>query len=360
MENGQTTRFFLGANSGAGFYSLYDDFAAGENDFLHVLKGGPGTGKSAFMRRIGAAAESAGLAVEYILCSGDPDSLDGVYLPSRHCGWVDGTAPHAADPRCFGVTGGYIDLGAYCDTSALGKKRREIEAISREYKQLYARAYSYLSAARAAAPACRTGLITEAEQATAIRRALASAARELPKARKGAAPGAVSRRFASALTCQGRVFEADSISTLCKRVYVLDNRLGLAGVFLNTLLFEAVERGVDAILCPDPLSPATPEALLLPSLSLGFLALGRDSALAFDPVRHVRLDALVPSPRLRELRPLLRGDERMQAELLASAYESLAAAKALHDGLELLYNPHVDFPAVRARADEEIRRVTDF
>ena len=38
-------RFFLGANSKSGFYSLYDNFtdpAAG--DFLWVLKGGPGCG----------------------------------------------------------------------------------------------------------------------------------------------------------------------------------------------------------------------------------------------------------------------------------------------------------------------------
>lgn len=87
------TEFFLGANSGAGFYSLYDGFCAGNGDFLHVIKGGPGTGKSGFMRRMGAAAEKAGLNVEYIVCSGDPGSLDGVYFPALHTGWVDGTAP---------------------------------------------------------------------------------------------------------------------------------------------------------------------------------------------------------------------------------------------------------------------------
>ena len=45
--------YFLGANSKNGFYSLYDELFAGEYR-LHIIKGGPGTGKSSFMRKIGA------------------------------------------------------------------------------------------------------------------------------------------------------------------------------------------------------------------------------------------------------------------------------------------------------------------
>ena len=47
------------------------------------------------------AAQKQGLDVHYVLCSGDPASLDGVYLPQRHLAWMDGTAPHAAEPRFF-------------------------------------------------------------------------------------------------------------------------------------------------------------------------------------------------------------------------------------------------------------------
>ena len=79
--------YFLGANSRDGFASLYSGFAAGEGDRLHIIKGGPGTGKSGFMKKLGAAAERRGLDVEYVLCSGDPDSLDGVYIPALKQGW---------------------------------------------------------------------------------------------------------------------------------------------------------------------------------------------------------------------------------------------------------------------------------
>ena len=99
MMTGKTASFFLGANTPEGFHSLYDNFIdAKKGDFLWVIKGGPGCGKSSFMRKVGTAAQQAGLDVEYIYCSGDPDSLDGVRIPQRHVAYVDGTSPHDTAP----------------------------------------------------------------------------------------------------------------------------------------------------------------------------------------------------------------------------------------------------------------------
>ena len=93
-------QYFLGANSPAGFYSLYDQMLPPEQArAIYILKGGPGCGKSTLMRKIGAWAEEAGLRPEYILCSGDPDSLDAVILPDRRVAVVDGTAPQGVVPE---------------------------------------------------------------------------------------------------------------------------------------------------------------------------------------------------------------------------------------------------------------------
>ena len=43
---------------------------------------------------VAARAEEQGLRVEYIRCSGDPDSLDAVVFPALNTAIVDGTAPH--------------------------------------------------------------------------------------------------------------------------------------------------------------------------------------------------------------------------------------------------------------------------
>ena len=40
------TRYFLGGNTASGFVSFYGQFCRGPEDFLWVIKGGPGCGKS--------------------------------------------------------------------------------------------------------------------------------------------------------------------------------------------------------------------------------------------------------------------------------------------------------------------------
>ena len=94
MQTEPQVRYFLGANSPDGFYSLYDQLIdPAQAEEILILKGGPGCGKSSLMRRVGQAAQEHGLAVEYIVCSGDPDSLDAVILPQQGTAIVDGTAP---------------------------------------------------------------------------------------------------------------------------------------------------------------------------------------------------------------------------------------------------------------------------
>jgi hypothetical protein len=91
------THFFLGANSAEGFYGLYEQLLDAKLYDLITLKGGPACGKSTFMRRAAAAMEERGLESVYIHCSGDPDSLDGVFFPAIGTAIVDGTAPHGMD-----------------------------------------------------------------------------------------------------------------------------------------------------------------------------------------------------------------------------------------------------------------------
>ena len=94
-----TYHYFLGANGGAGFQSVYEPFLAPDRNYdILILKGGPGAGKSSFMKYIGKKAEEAGEEVEYIWCSGDPDSLDAVRLPRVGVIAVDGTNPHGTAP----------------------------------------------------------------------------------------------------------------------------------------------------------------------------------------------------------------------------------------------------------------------
>lgn len=138
--------YFLGANSSRGFYSCYDSFCRPDDgDFLYIIKSGPGSGKSTLMRRVASAAQHRDMDVEIVLCSGDPDSLDGVYLPQLHVGVVDGTSPHVIEPRIPAASDLYLDLSGCYDVRAAGVRKESLGRLFHAYREQYRRAYSLLS-----------------------------------------------------------------------------------------------------------------------------------------------------------------------------------------------------------------------
>ena len=345
-----TNTYFLGANSAKGFFSLYDQFATAPGDRLHVIKGGPGTGKSGFMRRIGEEAETRGYDVEYVLCSGDPDSLDGVYIPALRQAWADGTAPHILDPRVFGVNGDYVNLGGFCRQPLLPSDSQEILRLNRAYKALYTHAYGYLAAAarlrRVSVPQ-----FSDAAPAERAAKRVSGILRRHSSVRPGR--GRLQKRFLSAVSCRGKLRLSEEVSKLCKLIYCLDDGLLLAGGALEAAAEEALERGLDVILCPSPLEPSVPEALLLPQDSLALLSGSWD----VPDARHIRLDALVPAQLQKAYRAEIRSGRQLADAALEAGLTKLREAKALHDELELIYRPYMDFAALTAFTNAQLDHI---
>lgn len=332
--------YFLGSNSGRGFYSLYGAFPGDGSGVMHIIKGGPGSGKSGFMRKIAAAASERGIDTECILCSGDPESLDSIYLPSLHIGWVDGTAPHAAEPAAFGVDSDYVNLGQFCSLPLRETDSAKILALSMEYKALYRRAYGYLSAAESLRSNCLPPVFSADQLERVSKRVCGILDRELGRA-KGRC-GTERKRFISALTCKGKVALSDSMSKLCKLIYQFDNSYHGAGALLETVRREALRRGEEIIYCPDPLCPGEAEAVLIPGRSLAFTT----DAWEFENARHIRLNSVLSADIQRRCRRELRSSLQLEQGAVALALEKLSQAKALHDELELIYRPYMDFAAL--------------
>lgn len=343
--------YFLGANSAQGFYSLYDEFCSAEGDFLHLIKAGPGGGKSGFMRKIASAAEARGMEVEYLVCSGDPDSLDGVYIPELHVGYLDATAPHVTEPRYFGFDSCYVDLGSFFKPSS----DENIREYTDKYRSMYKVAYSYLSAAGSVKRAEIPGLIDGKTLDKIRNKARSALTRELGSLKSLSAGGRVRRRFIRCISCKGEVCLTESVQELCKRIYLLDDRCALADIYLKEIADMACSRCAEVVLCPAPLCPERLDAVLLPEYGLGFV-----SASAMEikkPWRHIRLDALIPADTLREHRTELKNAEKLYSALIAEGIGWLKRAKEYHDLLEKTYNPNVDFDALNAFCASEIERI---
>ena len=350
-----SVKYFLGANSPTGFYSLYDDFVnLKDGDFLWIIKGGPGCGKSSFMRKIGRAAEDAGMDVEYIYCSGDPSSIDGIYIPEAKIAYADGTPPHVMELTNAGVSSLYVDMGGFYNRVALKGWLQELMDATKRYKEHYVRAYAILGAAGGIAPSRLPELFGDEEAAVVFKRAKGVIAREL--ARNDSETLRTKQRFISAVTCEGEIFCGDTVEKLCDRVYTLDNDFGMAPMYLNLIHRAAQERGIAAVLCPDPMFPENLEAVLLPELSLGFLAI--DSRRGYDGsvYRHVRLDAITEN-KAKIARQRYRTALKQYNELLRSATGELAEAKRLYARIEGIYNPHVDFDGIYELAEQHIKNL---
>ena len=83
--------------------------------------------------------------------------------------------------------------------------------------------------------------------------------------------------------------------------------------------------------------------LLFPQEGLAFVSSTPDLPYPEKPFRHLRLESGADQDVLRKNRSRLRFARRVSSALEEEAVSSLAQAKAMHDQLEALYNPHVDF-----------------
>ena len=116
----QFKKYFLGANSCEGFVAHFADCYSPESGWhAYIIKGGPGTGKSSFMKYMVSRAEECGFSPELCICSSDPQSLDGIIIGELKVVFLDGTAPHIVEPRLPGVCESIINLGAFWDEKKL-------------------------------------------------------------------------------------------------------------------------------------------------------------------------------------------------------------------------------------------------
>ena len=364
MHTHKDIHFFLGANAPAGFYSLYDQLVDPYTDeTLHIIKGGPGCGKSSFLKTIAKGLTEAGLTVEQIHCSLDPDSLDGIYIPALGIGYADGTAPHILEPRYAGVMEQYLNLGEFYDCDALRPFKSQVIKLTHKYKNLYTRAYDCIMAASGVTREMSSHVADETVIAAVKKRTKGIIAREIGKKRTHPAergglgtPGPkITRRFLTALTHKGCVGRFDTVDALAGRVYHLDNHLGLAHYMLTDLLSAATKAGLDCVVCPSPMDPERLEHLFILPLDLAFVSSNYQIQYEGPAYRHIRLDAMADNERLKANKARIRFSKKVFTLLMDEAIRTLGEAKTLHDELEQIINPHVDFGGVYDLAEYHLQ-----
>ena len=139
--------YFASANSYNGFTSLFDEvFNSCKFEKVFILKGGPGTGKSTFMKKMREEMIKINANINRFFCSSDTNSLDGIIieLNKKKIAFIDGTSPHERDATFVGVTDELVNLGESIDSNLLSSNREKIINISKEKSRYYKIAYKHL------------------------------------------------------------------------------------------------------------------------------------------------------------------------------------------------------------------------
>lgn len=344
MERMREQAYFAASNSGRGFVSFFDEiFYDRQIVRRYVIKGGPGTGKSSFLRRVAKRAEMKGRDVRYYYCSSDTDSLDGVIIDSR-VALLDGTAPHSCDTALVGACDEIINLGEFWDSSILVSNKDDIGEYTFCKKREYADAYSYLSAAEKTAEACRSLTLRFTDKAKLIRAA------EKLCGDGGSGQGRLIRAQISAFGVKGDA-RLPTLRRTANQTRAIEDYYGAGALFMTELLRAAARRGCRAAVSYDAVLQTVPdEILFIDSGELFYLCKSAE-----DGERTIKCTRFVDKNALAEIRSAFRVSAQTYHTLLSLASERLAAAGRYHARLERIYGSAMNFDAVQKKCNDVIQ-----
>ena len=348
----KTRSLFPGAMGPEGFISCFDHLMPeAQLRRMLILKGGPGVGKSTFMRRIHAALSGGDSPATLYFCSGDPDSLDAVALPERGLLVLDGTAPHVVDPKIPGARDSLINLGACLHEEAMRPRLPHIRDCMADHAACSSRARACMRAACALSrdsAAVRAAAADEGRLARMTRALIRAVIPRDSAEEDAAAVPSVRPVLTDAVTHKGELclIAENALPRVIRlvRPWAMD-----LTPTLRELSFAARAAGyaVEEHLCPT--MPGSLLHLSIPALRT--LITTSDllpSELTFD------LGACLPRDSLLRHECALEQAHAGFKLHLHRAVSALAQAKQLHDELETFYVPNMDFAAWQRILDETL------
>ncbi|MBY0123378.1 PRK06851 family protein [Bacillus sp. S/N-304-OC-R1] len=345
---GKILNYFGGGNTARGFYSLFESNLQGL-ERIFILKGGPGTGKSSLMKAIGSEWAGKGYDLEYIHCSSDNNSIDGVIIPALKVGIVDGTAPHIIEPQTPGAIEEYVNLGEAWDSKALAEQKQEIIQINEQVSRSFQTAYSKLAEALKIHDSWENIYIENMDFAKADR--LTTKLLEefygnmyLNKSSN------VKHRFLGAATPIGAVDFVQNLTEGLSKRYFIKGRAGTGkSTMLKKLAAEAEKRGFDIEIYHCGFDPHSLDMLILRELGLAIFDSTSPHEYFPDRAGDEIIDTydIIVSPGTDEIfaQQIKEVSQQYKAKM-KEAISYLAQAKAQREELEKIYINAMDFTIV--------------
>ena len=348
-------KYFLAANSADGFVNSFSTaFSVTDGWKAYLIKGGPGTGKSSFMKKIAAFAQFKGLSVELIPCSSDPDSLDGVVLRDRKTILLDATSPHTLDPVYPAVCEEIINFGAFWDTEKIKKYSENIIRLTDKNKELHSRASRILSAiGQLMRNDMKISLIaTDIDKVFNFGERLAK--RYLKNKNRS---GKEWIRYLGGVTPKGYVFYNRTIDAFCEnKVIVSDELSTVSNILLSVVRDIALGYGYEIITVKNSFIPSEKlEHILIPEISLAFCTKNCYNNINAEGIRLIHAERFMDRNVVKENRGKILLSKKLINGLISSTAETLYEAKTIHDKLEGYYIKAMDFEGLDRFYEEFVK-----
>ena len=332
--------YFAASNSVHGFQSYYSAcFDSARIGRLYAVKGGPGTGKSRFLRAVAEQGAKCGWHPELIYCSSDPDSLDGVILtkPEKEgIALLDATAPHVYEPNRPGYREELINLGSFWNGELLRAKANEIAERNRQKQEAYRMAYRYLSA-YGEMTATRDELVEPYLRKKALCAFAEKWMRQIPEGEAFEEQIALAR----SIGMRGMV-TLDTYYANAKTAYYVEDCRGSAAVFLGALYEIAKRKKLSVRVSRDPLLPDRLDGIFFKNAGIAFLAFEGGGK---EKRRKISMRRFVETASMRVGREELNFAERMRRAMLRGAANCFSRVNEVHFSIEDIYIRAMDFGA---------------
>lgn len=337
--------FFAGNNTSSGFYSYFDNIINPEQaKKIYILKGGPGVGKSSLMKKFAKKMTSLGHSIEYIHCSSDENSLDGILFPKLKIAMVDGTAPHTIDPKIPGVTDEIVNLGYFINNNEIEKHKEQIIQINKKKSLLYKSAYRYLKSANIILEENNSiyDRFTDDEKFLLLCNNITNKLFDGYKRSKTL--GNTRKLFAEAYTANGYI---DYSNTLCDNLKiwaVIGENTNYTSKFLDTIVKEATRRGFYTECYYTAINPEKIKHVIIPDLNI--MLMSAENHLNCNYEETIDLHETINLENLKSHISEIENNLHLFDSIMKYSFNKLSETKKYHELLEVFYVNSMNFEGV--------------
>ncbi len=334
---------FFGGNTPNGFYEKFEDIIfLDEAKKIIYLKGSSGSGKSTLMKKVARVFEEQGSEVDYIHCSNSVTDLDGICIREKGICMVDATAPHVCDPAVPIAIDEIFNLADFINRDYVQKYADELVKLQEEKKPYYQKAYRYLNAAykiyenniainHQALNQVKLKLAIEAEQKGFQAEAISEH------------PGRNRSAFASAVSPQGMVSYLDNLVE-GKTIVALkgENGMGMEQMLMS-IRDVANSRGyyTESYMCT--LNTGKMDHLIIPEQNLAYITSNDYHSTKHSIERVIDFAQFCDMDWLEKYNEEKADNIKIFEELLKKSMDMMNAQKVVHDKIEGIYVPSMDF-----------------